>query len=462
MTGATRRLASFVTDCRVEDLPDAAIEAAGRSMVDTTAAIVAGADTEPVRRVRKVVAGYASGHPPASDGDRIAGGNERLSSGDDHLPDPFAALVTGTAAHALELDDGHRTASAHPGAVVLPTVLSLADRVDADGDELIEATVVGYEALVAAAAAVMPSHRELGFHATATTGCFGAAAAAASLLGLDVDETADALGLAGTQAGGLFEFLADGSMAKRVHAGRAAMAGMMAADMADQGVTGPKSIVEGDDGFVAAFAEGGDLSPFESLGEPYAITETYRKPYACCRHLHGPIDAVLDVREAIAPEDVERIRVETYTGAAHHDATEVTTLLDAQMSLPYAVAVALVEGRPELDAFDPPRMAGRVGDLMKRVSVVGTDEMDGRYSDERPARTVVETVNGETHERVVAYPKGAAENSMDRSELREKYDSLTGAVPIGPRDRSFEAAVDLAAVSDATPFLELLAEAGVR
>lgn len=453
-TGATARLARFVADCDAGDLPAEALDAAGRSFADTLAAVVAGADTDPARNVRRAVGRY--GAVLGND----AGG--AVAPGGDRLSEPFAALVTGTAAHALELDDGHRRASAHPGAVVVPTVLALAERVDADGPALTEATVVGYEAMVAAASAVMPSHRERGFHATATAGCFGAAAAAAKLLDLDAPATRDALGLAGTQAGGLFEFLADGSMAKRVHTGRAAMAGIVAADMAAEGVTGPGSVLEGDDGFVSAFAADGDLAPFDALGEPYAITETYRKPYACCRHVHGPIDAVLDVREDVPAHAVERVRVETYTGAAHHDATAVSTVLDAQMSLPYAVAVAFAEGRPDLGAFAPPRTDEPIAALMDRVSVVSTGEMDDRYAAERPARTVVETTDGDVYERDVAYPTGAAENPMSRAELREKYDALTGSVPTAVRDPAFEAALSLPAASDASAFLELLGEAAAE
>lgn len=450
--GATARLARFVTDCDVSDFPAEAVDAAGRSVADTLAAVVAGADTDPVRNVHRAVGRYGSGSGSGNDGDgAVVPGADRLSA-------PFAALVTGTAAHALELDDGHRQASAHPGAVVVPTVLALAERVDADGAALTEATVVGYEAMVAAASAVMPSHRERGFHATATAGCFGAAAAAAKLLDLDAAATRDTLGLAGTQAGGLFEFLADGSMAKRVHPGRAAMAGVVAADMAAEGVTGPGSVLEGDDGFVAAFADDGDLSPFDALGEPFAITETYRKPYACCRHFHGSIDAVLDVRDAVSADAVERVRVETYTGAAYHDATAVSTVLDAQMSLPYGVAVAFADGRPDLGAFAPPRTDEPVSALMDCVTVVATEEMDDRYAAERPARTVVETVDGEVYERDVAFPAGAAENPMSRAELREKYDALTGSVPTAVRNRAFEAALSLPAAIDAAAFLALLEE----
>lgn len=442
MTGATRWLATFVADCDADDLPDDVVSAAGRSLADSLAVIAAGAATEPARGVRTTVERYGTGQA-------VAPGGEPLS-------EPFAALVTGTAAHALELDDGHRSASAHPGAVVVPTVLALADRVDADGADLVEGIVAGYEATVAAASAVMPSHRERGFHATATAGCLGAAAAAASLLDLDADATTDALGLGGTQAGGLFEFLADGSMAKRVHPGRAAMAGVLAADMAADGVTGPGSVVEGEDGFVAAFAPDGTLAPFDALGEPYAVTEVYRKPYACCRHIHGPIDAVLDIREAVPPSAVEAVRVETYTTAAHHDATAVETVLDAQMSIPYGVAVAYETGRADLAAFDTGQHRAELADLMERVSVSATGAMDDRYPAERPARTVVETVEGEIHERDVSFPTGAAEKPMSRAELREKYDGLAGDVPEGVRGRAFEAAMDLTSEDDAAPLLAFL------
>jgi len=225
-------------------------------------------------------------------------------------------------------------------------------------------------------------------------------------------------------------------------------------------VTGPRSILEGEDGFLAAFAPDGDLAPFETLGRPYAVTEAYRKPYACCRHVHGPIDAALDVRERVDPDDVARVRVETYTTAAHHDATAVDTTLDAQMSVPYGVAVTLVDGRPGLDDFAPPRTDAAVTELLDRIEVVATDGMDRRYPDERPSRTVFETADGERFVRDVAAPTGAANDPMSRAALRRKYDELTVGIDDDVRCRAFDAALGLSAAGSATTFLEFVAAAG--
>lgn len=229
--------------------------------------------------------------------------------------------------------------------------------------------------------------------------------------------------------------------------------------MADTGVTGPDTVIEGEDGFAAAFADDADLATFERLGDPYAITETYRKPYACCRHVHGPIDAALRAREQLDPGAVDAVLVETYPTAARHDATDVDTRLDAQMSIPYGVAAALLDGRPDLAAFNPGGAPNELFALDERASVKATEQMAARYPDERPSRTVVRGGGREVvHD--IPYPTGAAEAPTSLATLREKYDSLTGSVPDEVADRAFDAALDLPAASGSGPFFDLVAVAG--
>jgi 2-methylcitrate dehydratase PrpD len=235
-------------------------------------------------------------------------------------------------------------------------------------------------------------------------------------------------------------------MSKRFHPGRAAMAGVIAAELAAAGFDGPDTIIEGTDGFAAAFADEYDLSTFDSLGDPFAVTESYLKPYPCCRHIHGPIQAALALRdEGLDPEAVAGIEVQTYRTASYHDNTAIANLLDAQMSLPYGVAVALVTGEASLEQFEP-ATADRddVAALLERITVVATDEMEGLYPETRPARVVVETTHGDRLERLITYPKGAAEAPLSRDELELKFRDLTRDVlPADDRDRRFELAYGL-------------------
>jgi 2-methylcitrate dehydratase PrpD len=434
-TGETRRLADFCAGLGVDDLDGEVVAAVEKSVVDLLAACYAGSTTE----AGEIAVRYADSL--GGDGATVVGGGEATAH--------FAALANGTTAHGLDVDDGHRAASAHPGAAVIPAALAVGEKHGASGSDLVVAVAAGYEAMLTTAVAVQPSHRRRGFHATATTGCVGAAAAVGSVLGLDSGAMADAIGLGGTQAGGLFEFLAQGSMAKRFHPGRAAMAGVVAGELAAEGFDGPDTIIEGKDGFARAFADEYDRSPFEDLGDPFSITEAYIKPYPSCRHVHGPMEAAFELRERIDPEDVASIRVETYESAAQHDKQVVENLLDAQMSMPYSVGVAWVTGAGGLPQFDPPSDDPAVRRLAERTTVVATDEMEDAYPETRPARVVVETVDGDTEELLAEFPRGSKERPISTARLREKFRDFTGDhLPAGRRERVLDAAFDLAALDD--------------
>ncbi|MFB6070149.1 MAG: MmgE/PrpD family protein [Halanaeroarchaeum sp.] len=429
----TARIAAFVSDRAAADLDGEVIEATRRSILDTLAATYAGSRAQAGERMLE----YATDAP--SGGGTIVGAETEIAP-------EFAALVNGTTAHALDVDDGHRTASAHPGSAVVPAALGVAEREGASGEDLITAVAVGYEAMLTTASAVQTSHRERGFHATATTGCFGAAAAVASLLDLDERRSAHALGLAGTQAGGLFEFLEKGSMAKRFHPGRAAMAGVLAGDLAAVGFDGPDTIIEGEDGFATAFADDYDFAPYDDLGDPWAVTERYLKPYPSCRHAHAPIEAAFELRNrGVEPAAIDEVRVETYRSAAHHDKQAVETLLDAQMSIPFAVAVALATGEAKLAQFDPDLMDDdTIRELVEAVTVVETEEMESSYPATRPARVVAETTDGDTQEATVRYPTGSPESPMSWVGLQEKFHDLAGtSLDEAPRERVVDLLGDL-------------------
>jgi 2-methylcitrate dehydratase PrpD len=440
--GETMRLARFCAELTYDDLADDVVVAVKKAIVDTLASGYAGVDTEAGRPIRRYVAGLGDG--PAT----------VLGEDGGALPH-FAALANGTMMHALDVDDGHRVGSGHPGSAVVPAVLAVAEDRGASGRDVLVAVAAGYEAMAKTAMSVQTSHRERGFHGTATTGCVGAAAAVGRLYDLDAAGMADAIGLGGTQAGGLFEFLAQGSMAKRFHPGRAAMAGVLAGGLAAEGFDGPDTIIEGKDGFARAFADEYDLSPFEDLGDPFEVTQNYLKPYPCCRHIHGPIEAVFAVREAgVNAADVESVRVETYRAAAHHDNGDVENLLDAQMSIPYGVAVAFVFGDAKLSEFDPPRTGDpAVRRLVEATTVERTDEMEDRYPETRPARVVVHTTDGDERVEVVEYPTGCAENPMSEDELRRKFADLSvDELSDDERARILEVAFSLESVDDAASF----------
>ncbi|MEM3704027.1 MAG: MmgE/PrpD family protein, partial [Candidatus Bathyarchaeia archaeon] len=230
-----------------------------------------------------------------------------------------AAFANGVMAHSLEFDDTHIQTTLHPGSAVIPAALSTAEEENLSGKDLIASIVLGYEVAIRVAKSVYPSHIERGFHITGTVGTFGAAVAASKNLGLKERQIVDAIGLAGTQAAGVFEFAADGAMSKRIHAGKAAMNGVLAALLAKKGVTGPQKIFEGDYGFCRAYSD--SYVPeliIAELGEKFLIEDVFLKAYACCGHFQQPMINTIElaIENDIQHKDVRSVTVSIYKSAS--------------------------------------------------------------------------------------------------------------------------------------------------
>jgi 2-methylcitrate dehydratase PrpD len=362
-------------------------------------------------------------------------GNATVLGTDVRLPAPQAALANGAAAHALEMDDTHRGGSIHLGASVFPAALAAAELAGASGETVLRAAIAGYEVAARLAMAVGPAaHYRRGFHPTGTCGAFGAAAAAGLVLGLDEAQLTDALGIAGSQAAGSMEFLTDGAWTKRLHPGWAACAGLHAAALARAGFKAPHTIVEGRFGFLAGYSDASDPDAVSAEGPP-ALLDTSIKPHACCRYMQGPIDAVLALRaeHGVAPAHVARIEVGMLEAAFPivcdpADAKRrPASVVDAQFSLPFGVAVALVCGRASPEEFALPLLADpTVRDLMDRVSAVRDPALDAVYPRTWPAWVRLVLRDGRRLEADVTHPRGDPENFPTRDELRAKFRTLAG------------------------------------
>ncbi|MHB8947298.1 MAG: MmgE/PrpD family protein, partial [Bacillota bacterium] len=257
----SQKLAGFIATMDGKSLPEPAMEATRRAVLDWFGSAIAGSTSTPARMMLAVV--KKLGHDPQA----------TLVPSGERLPATSAALYNGAASHVVELDDVHRASITHPGAAVIPAALAVGELVKADGRSFLTAVAAGYEAGIRVGEAVTPSHYRY-FHTTGTAGTFGAAAAAAKLLGLDADGIASALGSAGTQAAGLWEFLADGAMSKHLHPGKAAMNGILSALLAREGFTSASRILEGERGFfIAEAAEYDPARVTAGFGRPYKIEE---------------------------------------------------------------------------------------------------------------------------------------------------------------------------------------------
>ena len=429
-TGPTRALAAFVAELRLDEVDEVARHAARRHLIDTLGAMIAGAPQQATGAVERALdaAGVPPGPLPVPG---LARRRDMLS----------AAYIGGTAAHGLELDDGYRPGSVHPGAVVVPPVLALGAMRHASGAAVLRAVIAGYEATCRIAAASHPRARWRGFHNTGTAGVFGAATAAAALLGFDADGVENAIGVAASSAAGLFTFLAGGDV-KRTHPGHAAREGLMAALLTESGLAAPRGALEFREGYFNAYA-GGDAGAMDAAaidllaaGGPsprsrFAVAGCYIKPHACCRHIHAAIDAALDIlrNEGVTAAEVERVEIGTYAVAAAHAAVGWTEMTTAQMSFPFVIATALRRGRVGLSDFGAGERADpSVLELTGRVHVSVDPGCEADYPRLRAARLLLVTRDGRRLERYVPEPLGGTRNPLDDAGISDKFLGLAGSV----------------------------------
>jgi len=286
-----------------------------------------------------------------------------------------AALINGTASHFLDYDDVHMGMIGHPSVPVIPAALAVGEYRGINGKKLIEAIVAGIEAECRIGEAVNPEHYTAGWHATATLGCFGACAAVAKAIGLDVDKIVSAFGIAGTQAFGLRQSF--GTMCKPFHAGKAASNGILAAVLAKNGFTAPQQILEGEAGFGKVYSQKFDDSKIGNFGRPFEIEGVVYKRYASCYLTHATVRCMLEIREKYHPtvSKVGGVEVRTSSAAvAVAGKPEPQTGLEGKFSIRYCAALALMKGRAvESDFTDASVYEPDVRSLMSKVNVVPDD-----------------------------------------------------------------------------------------
>ena len=421
-TGATARLAQHVAATRYEDLGPPVIHAFKRALQDHLTCAIAGS----AMPVSRTLLQYFE----ESDTTRhacVIGTVGRLSTQN-------AALVNGANTHGLDFDDGHTNGSAHPSGAVFPAVLAAAERNGAAPRDIVVAAVMGYDVMCRIAAAAHPATARRGWHNTAIAGVFGAAAAVSKLLSLDAAATRNALGLAGSFSGGIREYLDEGAEVKRIHPGKAARDGLLCAEFAKRGITGPSKVLEGRYGFGNIHASGEMKWDrlLLGLGERYEIENAYFKPYPCCRHYHSAIDAILALREEhrFTHGDVRHIDIGLYSvGVNGHDHKHCDNLLDAQMSAPVAAALAVVDTEIAAHRFLPDSLSRREVRRLIGASDARLDpECERIYPGRRSGFVAITLNDGREIEKRVLDPKGEGENPMTDDDLRRKF--LTNCEPV--------------------------------
>ena len=432
---ATRAVAQWVAQLRHEDLPERTREVVRCAILDTAGCGVYGYNTP----WAKMLLEWARGGGAKADA-TVWG--ERAPS----LRTADAALVNGTAAHAFELDDYHN-AKLHPGAVVVPAALAMAEKLGSDGKRLVTAIAAGYEVMIRTSLALNPSAARLrGWHLTGVCGPLGAAAACAVLMGLDAERTAWALGLAGTQGAGVWAFNADGAMSKRLHAGKAAHSGVLAAELAALGFTGPTQIYEfADGGILKAFSDASDPAPLtEDLGRVYRLDNTSIKPYSCCGSTHSYVDAALALRRKLgAPWDATRpvkVGLSKVVDVQCGFDYQPTNALNAQMSLRYIVAAALLDGQVLPPQFADDKLADpKLVELAADLELEHDPKLDELYP-KNFAGWVGAEANGELVRVDVLDPSGSPASPIDAKGITEKFRGINGHLPV---DRIAEVALNI-------------------
>jgi 2-methylcitrate dehydratase PrpD len=349
-----------------------------------------------------------------------------------------AAFINGTTAEAIESQDGVRFGGNHPGTAVIPAALAVAEEMDLNGKQIIEAIVAGYEAANRPSAAIHPWHTLGGFLPTGTCGTFGAAAAAGRLKGFDADRMASALGNAAyilpiSSA----EALMGGYTIKIVQGGQAASAGLMAAGLAAVDVTGAPYAIEGSDlnGGFASITTAADPNLekiTEGLGEHYSISDVYFKPYTACRHTHGAAQATLELQaeNPMNPEDIEKIDVYTYgiaQLAVGKGVSEESTFVSAQFSIPFVVAVCLSDGELAARQLTEKRIADRnLIALSKKVEVHADEQLEKVYPDKTSSRVKISLKNGKNLINQIDITKGDPRDPMRADDISKKVKRFAG------------------------------------
>ncbi len=419
MPEQTRALAEFLAATTL--LPAPALEHARRAVLDWLGSALAGSLEAPARMARRVAARFGVSEEaamfPAS----------RASA-------PAAAFANGVASHILEYDDVHKGSTLHAAAPVIPAALAVAEREHASGGAFLLAVTLGYEAALRVGEAVNPSHYRF-WHPTGTAATFGAAAAAGSLLGLNADQMQDALGSAGTQAAGLWEFNASGAMSKHLHPGKAALNGLLAADLAREGFTGAARVLEGERGFFRAMSQAHDASRItRGLGRQWKIAENCYKLHACCGHTHSAIDVALDLRAsagAAGIAGIAGIEIETYgPGFEIVKESNPRTPYQAKFSIAYCVAAALAEGRVGLEQFSEDRFGPEgvrepnIAALLSHTQVLVAPDLTAKYPEAWPSRVAVRLAGGAVLRGASDYPRGNPEHPVSTGMLQQKFLSL--------------------------------------
>ena len=406
-------LAKFASELKYSDIPESVRSRCEDLLLDTMASILAGSTARAVKSVAK----FAELMGPAT-GKSEDYVNRRLTS------PMFAAMVNAAAAHVVEQDDVHNGSVFHPAAVIFPPAIAVAQAIGASGEELITASVAGYEAGIRIGEFLGRSHYKI-FHTTGTAGTVAAAVAVGRLLKLNPEQMLNAIGSGGTQAAGLWEFLRDAADSKQLHTAHAAAAGLTAAYLAQDGFTGARRILEGLQGMAAGMSTDADPAKLvDRLGSRWALAETSFKYHASCRHTHPAADALQHVMREhnLKASDIASVVTHVHQGAIDvlGPVVDPQTVHQSKFSMGTVLALIAIRNSADLAGFDAALKNAEVANFRERVTMALDEEVDSAYPQRWIGKVTVTTNDGRTLSGRVDEPKGDPGNSLSRAEIEEK------------------------------------------
>ena len=431
-TGQTKRLAAYAAALRYEDIPQAVRQRIKDAITDTAAVILYGGKLP----WSEIIIAHAKRTGPG-------GKSAILGTGLTNVQAPSAALAHGAMAHAFEMDNlTNPDSGSHPGAAMFSAGLAVAQERGLSGRELITAMTAGAETMIRIGRAANGTLEPRGFHAPGTTGPFGGAVTAGKLMGFDAAKMTNAIGIAGSLSGGLLEFThsGDGAMVKKLHLGRAAQSGVLAASLADDGFTGPSSVIEGEAGFLHAFCNEPDPSQLtKGLGQDFVSMSIMMKRFACHITAHRPVEAMLTMKDEykFSAADVESIAI---TGnqrmATANNIPAPPDVLLAQYSIPFSVALSLYRNPVDPDSFDDD--VARDPQILAMAQRVKMLVAPGQTREDLTATVRVTLKDGRSFERRVVEFMGTPERPLDRAGLKEKFMLNTKRFPADRMEPLFE------------------------
>jgi 2-methylcitrate dehydratase PrpD len=412
-------LAQFIAELRFGSIPPAVQNRAEDLFLDWIGSALAGKGAQPV----ETIAEFAATMGPEVGRSEILI-NRKCSS-------PFfAAMINAAASHVVEQDDVHNGSVFHPATVVFPVALAMTQDLGRSGADLLTAVVAGYEVGIRVGEFLGRSHYKT-FHTTGTAGTLAAAATAGHLLRLSPEQMLSALGSAGTQAAGLWEFLRDAADSKQLHTAHAATAGLTAAYLARGAFTGARHILTGPQGMAAGMSGNTDATRLtEDLGRRWALRETSFKYHASCRHTHPSADALQQLLKQyhLAAAELKFVTAHVHQAALDvlGSVTDPKTIHQSKFSMGTVLALIALYGRAGLTEFDAHYKDPAVALFRDKVRMVFDREVDRAYPARWIGKISADTIDGRHLESRVEVPKGDPGNTLSRLELEQKALQLAG------------------------------------